>query len=378
MTVQPTTYYSNDNVSGEVELYPYSADFCLPVEIRIHIAFQKVVAVGEYVVINMPGITSGMCEVPNKGRSIAELIVGNSSQLVGRYIEGDYADNFRTSRVRFTVVAPLLSRVRYYIRIDRVNNLKRTCMHEQRWGVVYGHNPPPTIDGPLPTVYSEAGSITFRDNHPLNCFQYYTGLSFYPPYPQQRTTVNFTFMIPFTLRKGDYVTLTLPGFTNKVGNYPLDMMVNTTAPDYRLGVGKDVYGMNTTSTLSYTTATANVSLGEVDLTLTYSTKYLWRGTWHEGTNTSGTLAFNHSTLILYPLGDEVNSKMIWVALGGFENHLISQLGRVANYSGFTVEIYSQNFRLNRTKVMTSTGIGPGCDDFGGCHNQGVCNYEYSR
>ena len=37
----------------------------------------------------------------------------------------------------------------------------------------------------------------------------------------------------------------------------------------------------------------------------------------------------NSYLALYPRGDEMNSRMIWVSLGGFENHLISELGMLS-------------------------------------------------
>lgn len=376
---QPTRNFDNANVSGMVELFPLSADYCLPVEIRIRLAFHKLVAAGEYVFIGTPGITSGRCEVPHKGGGILSMLMSNSSQLTGRYYEGDYSDNFKSSRMRFLVLQPLQAQQTYYLRIDRANGLKRTCVHNQSWAVTLGHNPMVDINGPpRPTTYSSVGWISFRDSHPLNCFQYYTGLNFYPPYPQQRTTINFTFMIPFTLNAGDYIVLHLPGFTNKKANYPLDMLVNTTGANYRIGVGKDVHGMNATSNTATSALFANTTEGEPDLAMTFSTDYMWRGTWLEGTNTTGELAFNHSRLILYPLGEELNNRMIWVSLNGFENHLISQLGRIANYSGFTVEIFSTAFRLNRTRVMTSAGIGPGCDDFGGCHNSGVCNYEFSR
>ena len=390
VTHQPTSYLSTNRAIGTVTLNPKNAGYCTPVEIQIAFKVPKNVKIGEYMVVGTPGITSGPCLAATKGSNIDSMVMTttNSSgfpisslepwqQLSGRYIEGDYESNFQTSRIRFTLTAPLHNRTHYLIRIDRSNALRRTCVHNQTWSVTLGHN---KVAG-APSVYTSAGNLTFVDSHPLNCFQYYSSLQFFPPYPQQRMSINFTFMLPFTLHRGDRIVLHLPGFTNRVTNYPLNMMEpNSTAQPLYLGVGKSKDGLNVTTTTEFTAAMLyfNYSHGAVPLTLTYSTKYKWRGSWHEGTNTSGLLAFNHSYLTLYPQGDEMTSQFVWVTMSGYENNLISLLGRAANYSGFTVEIFSKRFKVNRTAVMDTTAIGPGCNDYNGCNGNGVCSYEYAK
>jgi hypothetical protein len=385
ITRQPTSYLSTDHAIGTVTLVPANADYCTPVEIQISLTVKKSIKAGEYVVIGTPGITSGPCLAATKGGNINSMVMTatNSSgypisslepwqQFTGRYIEGDYVNNYQASRMRFILTAPMHGGTHYLIRIDRSNALRRTCVHNQTWAVTFGHNLVAGLGASLPTTYIPGGNLTFRDNHPKNCFQYFSNLQFYPPYPQQRMSLNFTFLLPFTLRRGDRVVLHLPGFTNKVNNYPLNMMrPNSTVNPLFLGVGKSRTGLNvTTSTSVY-----DYSVGPVPLVLTYNTKYLWRGTWHEGTNTSGLLAFNHSYLTLYPLGDETSSQTVWVSMSAYENNLISLFGRVANYPGFTVEIFSKMFKLNQTAVTQTTAIGPGCNDYNGCSGNGRCNYE---
>ena len=50
---------------------------------------------------------------------------------------------------------------------------------------------------------------------------------------------------------------------------------------------------------------------------------------------------------------------------------ILSLGRATNFSGFTIEIVSTRFKMNKTSIMYTQAIGPGCNDFNGCNGNGV-------
>ena len=134
-------------------MFPLNADYCTPVEIRFNLIFSRNIKSGEYILIGTPGMTTGLCNVPSRGDNIPVLTMSNTSQFFGRYYEGDYVNNFASSRMRFTILDTVYKNVPYLIRIDRSNSIKRTCVTNSSFALSLGHNAVAGLDGALPTKW---------------------------------------------------------------------------------------------------------------------------------------------------------------------------------------------------------------------------------
>lgn len=219
-TRKPSNQYTRSTVSGTVQLDPLNADFCLAIELNIYIKFDTAVPHSDSFILYTPGITSGVCTEARNGGDILDLVLFDSFYMKGKFNEGDRLTNYKTSYINFTMGGysnGFAANVLYHVRIDKLNGLKRTCVHNTTWEVEIQHvNETPT----------QQGFLTFTDEHPRECFVYNSSLVFSPPYPQLSMDINFSFLLPFTLYYGDSITIELPGFTNSIANWPLNGMVS--------------------------------------------------------------------------------------------------------------------------------------------------------
>lgn len=220
-TLKPTGIYTRSKASGTVQLDPLNADFCLPIELNIYIEFDILLPRNDHFIIFTPGITSGICKTALDGGNIVRngslsLVLFDSSIMIAEYFEGSRLTNYETSFISITLTGDLPANTLYHVRIDRINGLKRTCVHNTTWAVELQH---------LNRTATRQGSLQFIDTHPKECFVYNSSLIFTPPYPQFNMDINFTFLLPFTLNRGDQITIELPGFSNKIANYPLNGMI---------------------------------------------------------------------------------------------------------------------------------------------------------
>ena len=103
----------------------------------------------------------------------------------------------------------LLTLVPYYsyvFKFDRSNGFKRTCTATTNWLM--------KIYMPGKQIYS-LGVVPLKMNMTYNkCFAYTSSIAFSRAQQQFPTGIDVMFSFPFPVTAGDFITVTLPGFTD--------------------------------------------------------------------------------------------------------------------------------------------------------------------
>ena len=307
-----------------------------------------------------PGITSGPCDEAVDGPDIGSLFVHNASLLSAAFYEGTYQDNYKDSFVIFTVVAETGMAVgKHVVRIDRSNSLARQCVKPAAvWPLSFYNSTLGELSsaGSLYIDYLKSDSLKSTE-----CFAFNSTLSFFPAHQQLNVGVNLTLSLAYPLYYGDYITIMLPGVSNKKSNFPLNTLLNGSATI----AAQEGYG------------TVLTGADEANVSLSYSTDFRWRADWFEGSAPF----YNTSRVRLYALGFQNVSSEFWVSVDRFSNDLYFLCGKHRNYSGFTMEIANggQNtFYINETVIRHTDSIGDGCSSAGYCNGNGLCDHCSSK
>lgn len=239
---------------------------CAPVQTSFNLSFSKPLAAGSSFAISTPGLTSGDCYAPVSGSDIASLYLPNQeSNLTAVYYEGEPANNYAGSYMVFTLLEGISASRTYLIVVDRSNLLRRSCSANSSWSVtVY----------PYQQASGRAGFLGRIEEYPKKCFQYYSALNFSNPMQQFPTGINLTLYLAFQFSSDTTVTITLPGFSNKMGAYRM----NPTAES-----SSDLVGQGVDAALC---------------NLTWSSNFSWTGSWHEGLVENN---FRDSKIVLYAM-----------------------------------------------------------------------------
>jgi hypothetical protein len=121
----------------------------------------------------------------------------------------------------------------YTVVVDTINRLKRTCTDNATFSIAVQT---PFIDANLPESTGLVGFMSNSENSSRSCFLYYNSVEFSDPHQQLTTGINVTLHLPFHIAQDTAVTVKLPGFTNKIGWWPL-------SPSYIYGQTRGVLGM---------------------------------------------------------------------------------------------------------------------------------------
>lgn len=299
-----------------------------------------------------------MCKEAFNGLNIGflDFVLFDGTRMTGEYFEGSRLTNYVTSFINVTLTDNLPANTLYHLRIDKLNGLKRTCVHNTTWEVELQH---------LNQTATRQGSLTFLDKNPRKCFVYNSSLVFSPPHPQLNMDINFTFLLPFTLFFGDSISIELPGFSNSIANYPLNGMIS--------GNNIDIYGINTGTVGIGKDANISFALLPNNTNYSWSTAYNWKVVWNEGDYPNG----KNSSLTLYPLGNNKINDIVWIYIDGQLNHLVSFIGSQKNSSGFKLSVITRDFNVNESSIFQSTAVGSACDSLSQCNGNGNCDYATS-
>jgi hypothetical protein len=329
-------------VEGTVEFEPDAQAACNPVQIHVTFAFTKNITTGSSFVIATPGITSGPCYNTSNGGDIEELYIPNTENFIVSYHEGSYLDNYAGSYLSFLIIDNEIAPTRLYsVYIDRSNILRRSCSLNTSWEVtVYPNNG---------RTAGRIGTLSLIETYPKRCFIYYSNLNFENAAPQFYTGVNATLRLGYEITAGTVITLSLPGFTNSVGAYPLNVLQENSTAAEAVQAG-------------YNTALRNISS---------STNFSWTAHWTEG-DPSDNFAGSKITLTAY--GYQAFNDLFWVRIPKSRNHLIPVCGHPPNDDSFKITTRSDFFYTNITAIQVTNVIGPGCGEKDLCGGHGTCDY----
>lgn len=119
----------------------------------------------------------------------------------------------------------------------------------------------------------------------------------------------------------------------------------------------------------------------------------WNGTWHEGSrltadSTHGSDVFSgglglgnhtyymHTRVAIMSQGRIPAGTTFWLSIDRFPNHIVAYCGSRANHPGYKISFQSgmTGMTLNKTSIMTSNPIGPGCSNLNYCNGNGQCDF----
>lgn len=342
-TLQPTAFYETIDVSGTVQFDPDAEAACNPVEIHIRIMFTKNITAGSSFVLNTPGLTTGACYNASDGYDISNLYVPNTNFFTVSYSEGSYVDNYASSAMSFVLSGGggVYPNVYYSIILDRANKIRRSCSMNTSWEVTVVPN-----NG---RIAGSVGTISLIETYPKRCFVFVSNLYFMNAAPQFYAGVNATLQLGYEVTAGTTVTLHLPGFTNSVGAYGLNVLEENSTAYAAVRAGYDTKLFNITS----------------------STNFTWSARWEEGNHADN---FQDSKIVLTAYGYQAFNDLFWVVIPKTRNHLIPICGHPYGDKNFKISTKSDFFYSNATSVTGSNVIGPGCGDNDDCNGHGVCDY----
>lgn len=362
--------YQRENVTGSVSFLPTTRRVCQDVEIRF--LFMSTLDIPSNIThrINTPGLTTQGC---TSGSSMtnppAGTLLQSTIDFTVRYFEGIYANSFLGSYITFRPHFFLPKNTYYRIHIDRSNGLKRTCPTNNTWSVTRYEttDKKPWLGNFIYTKRQGGvvGSLTPSYYASTECYTINSSLFFSPPMQQFQTSINITLTLGFTVQTGDYITVYLPGFTNKNAHFSINPVVVNASSTYYVGKGKSrnlyLYG-NTTEFTSPGNLVAH-----------------WTGNWHEGGNTSDSISWGDpSKLVLYPNHVYPAGVPFWILIDRYPNSLVSLCGRPANYSAFRFKVTSSLYYTNMTTFGSSTQIGDACKSQNYCSGHGNCDFCLSK
>jgi hypothetical protein len=73
-------------------------------------------------------------------------------------------------------------------------------------------------------IAGSVGTLSLIETYPKRCFVFYSNLYFMNAAPQFYAGVNATLRLGYEITAGTTITLHLPGFTNSVGAYTLNVL----------------------------------------------------------------------------------------------------------------------------------------------------------
>lgn len=210
-TFTPTRTIQYTTVTGNITVDRGAEDFCQDTSMKLHLSFDKKVLQDQSVYIDMPGFTNGPCTSPKNGFDFDVDAYSNSSNLRMTWLEGNYTNMFKDSRLRIVFEDHELDNIQTHghdgfveIDIDRANGLKFSCMNSVNFSV--------QIRGLESSDYFTAvGNVQFTSFLQTTCFLYSSALSLFPAQPQTLLALNLTLRLAMDLKEGDNITLTLPG-----------------------------------------------------------------------------------------------------------------------------------------------------------------------
>lgn len=350
-TVTPTAFYESVTVSGSIEFEPDAITACSPVQIKIWLAFDKNISYGSLFTMNAPGLTRGFCYNATVGSSLSSLLIPNTANFIVGYTEGSYINNFAGSKLNFKVnnKIGLIPTQQYVIYIDRSNRIRRSCSMERTWDITLT---PPTTGSSLAGYknYNTGeiqGYVSVIETYPKKCFVYYSNIYFTSGHQQFLTGINITLRLGYEIGANTLIKISLPGFTNKIGAYGLNVMIENSNDFIGNGDDKTLYG------------------------ITSNTNFSWTGYWFQGDYLDN---YKDSYIVLTPQGYQGFTDLLWVNIPKSQNQIIPICGQQENSPSFTISSVSDFFYINSTVFGSSNAIGSGCDDLNHCNGNGICDY----
>jgi len=341
-TEQPTAFYETIDVNGNVYFEPDAAAACNPVEVHLTFSFTKNITQGSTVRIATPGLTTGACYNATDGYNIASLYIPNNNFFTVSYAEGTYLDNYASSSISLVLAGGAVNPGRVFtVVLDRTNKIRRSCSMNTSWEV--------TVIPNNGRIAGAVGTLSLIETYPKRCFVFYSNLYFMNAAPQFYAGVNATLRLGYEITAGTTVTLHLPGFTNSVGAYALNVLAEDSTPYAAIRAGYDTTLFNVTS----------------------STNFTWAARWEEGSYVDN---FQSSKIVLTAYGYQSFNDLFWVVIPKTRNHLIPVCGHPFSDQNFKISTKSDFFYSNATSVTESNVIGPGCGNLDKCGGNGVCDY----
>lgn len=391
---------------------------CQSIALHISFTIERNLSAGSILTIYTPGITSGECTAPRRGKALSDMLIGSETVSAhGRFVEGTVAKGFADSQIVLTLREDFLGAAGYQvlhsIHIDRFNNLKASCFSSENrtWGV---HVTPLQMRGGL------GGYLSLYGAYPSNtrasrsiCAAYTSSISFEQPYPQFPTGVNLSFHFPqifFGSVDRPVITVYLPYFTNRAAASGSSSAIHPYKDymyDHRLTAAGSAYLVNITSStkfawtgtvsVSYDTSYFTSSLSTFTPRTTYSMSaattneesavVLEDSSSGEPTSASYTATtppfmkrmqstFGVMKLTLTATGSASISdspEPFWIYIP-VENRLTPVCGLQENSSHVQFEVFSQYFRVNQSRFEVVKGIGSACDGQKRCQGHGDCDY----
>ena len=405
-TFSPTKLIQHTTVIGNVTIDRGAADFCKDTSLKFYLTFNKQVLQGQSIYLDMPGFTNGPCSSPENGFDFDVKAYSNSSNLRMVWLEGNYTDMFKDSKLRIILEDHEMDKFAMHfhdgfleIDIDRSNGLKFACMNERNF--------PVQLRGLQSNdYYTTLGTVPFTSFTQTTCFVYSTMLSFFPPEPQTHVQLNLTMRVAMDLKYGDNITLKLPGWTRSA-DFVEDSTDSTQLAWGRVAGSYDGWLKNVTGGMLKTSGPARSHYGTDWAIGTWVSSHMykqWHAYWTEGSfNGSSSHVYADSSVVFtinpnsgpgpYTVqqgGGVQESEDTFIRAGDtFSividnlNKLSSYCGRALNYSDFQVSVASSyNSKvINLETIQHSPMIGKGCPfetSFSNqqemCSGRGSCNY----
>ena len=404
-TFAPTGSIKYTTVTGNVTIDRGATDFCKDTSMKLYLTFDKKILEGQSLYLDMPGFTNGPCSSPLNGFDFQVSAHSNSSKVRLFWLEGNYTNMFRDSKLRIIMEDHTMDRIQVHqhsgfmeIDIDRANGLKFSCMT--------------TRDFPMqirqlqsPNLFSAVGTVRFESFTQTKCFLYHSSLGFFPPQPQTQLQLNLTMRMAMDFRYGDNVTLNLPGFTRSA-SFIVDPTDSTKLTWGRV-TGTSGWLKNVTGGMLKTSGPARSHFGtdwSIGKWVSSHMYKQWYADWTEGVF-NGSSAFIYSdSKVTFSINPNSGPNPFTVKQGGSEqddedtfikagdmfsividniNKLSTYCGRPFNYSDFKVSVSSSysSMDIDLETVQHSPMIGSGCP-FGKspynkqemCSGRGTCNF----
>jgi hypothetical protein len=406
-TYTPTLQIQHTTVIGNVTIDRGASDFCKDAAFKLYLTFDKQVVQGQSIYLDMPGFTNGPCTSPENGFDFDVAAYSNSSNLRLVWLEGNYTDMFKDSKLRIVLEDHEMDRLEtdghdhdgfLEIDIDRSNGLKFSCMNERNFAV--------QLRGLQSSDYhTTLGTVTFTSFTQTNCFVYSTMLSVFPPEQQTHLQLNLTMRLAMDLKYGDNITLQLPGMTRAAG-YVVDPTDSS-----QLVWGRETASSgwlkNVTGGMLKTSGPARSHFGTDWAIGTWVSSHMykqWHAYWTEGSFNGSSSHMYSDSAVVFTINPNSGPDPYTVKQGGSEqeeedtfiragdtfsividnlNKLSSYCGRPHNYSDFKVSVASSyNSKvIDLETIQHSPMIGKGCPFETSyfnlkemCSGRGTCNY----
>lgn len=404
-TVSPTRGITATTVTGNVTIDRGSTDFCKDASFKIYLTFDKAVWNHQSIYLDMPGFTNGPCSSPENGFDFDVVAYSNSSNLKLIWLEGNYTDMFKDSKLRIILEDHEMDRIQTHthdgfleIDIDRSNGLKFSCMNTRNFAV--------QLRGLESYDYfTTIGTVLFTSFTQSECFTYSTMLSVFPPQEQTHLTLNLTMRLAMDFKYGDNITLELPGMTRSA-NYITDP-TDSTQLIWGREEASSGWLTNVTGGMLKTSGPARSHFGTDWSIGTWVSSHMykqWHAYWVEGSyNGSSSHMYSESSVTFsinpnsgpnpYTVkqgGSEQDEEDIFIKAGDTFSIVIDNInkistvcGRPFNYSDFKLSVNSSyNSKVIELESIEYTPmIGQGCPyetSFYNlqemCSGRGTCDY----